>query len=760
MSVEGSARRVGVRQGAGCDIGAYEYGGSGGSGGSTPAQLQPTHVVSDQDTVAHNEQMIDEHGYDVDTEYGLQTISISPLPLGNCGAIGNMTVCAMELLEAVDVSGHAAQGIDFCFSQQGQVYFLPSHDANGVAINQQTAQPERLPVWLSDGKTCVTINRNGKLFLVQALMSALLQVAPPATSTPDLFAGMSTTADGYKVGTQHGMQTIAVAPLPIDNCGAIGNMAVCAMNILDAADVSGFAQQGIRFCFPQVGQILFLPSHDGNGMPIDQQAAQPETLTVELINGHTCVEINRTGKLILVQSDSPLQLQTAPQTVVIQDCDLAPQLVVGGWAIRSGNTDLNLRGEASMAGSRVGVIRQGDIVRVLEGPVTANSYNWFRVETGSGDSGWAAESKCDYWLSPHDGPTATPSATLTSTPPANWVNFNTQGNCALADAIRAANTDSEVGDCSAGSGRDTIWMLQDITLSQALPRITSDIQVNGLSYTISGGGVRRIFDIDGGSLAVTQLQLINGRADDGGAVRVEDGTFISTSSRFDGNSATQDGGAIEADESNIRIVDSTFSNNLAADDGGAIYLQSGRGGLTVRTSTFNNNSSNDDGGAIASRDDVDVADSTFSRNMANGDGGAIYVTNDDMDVESTTLANNTADRGGAIYFYSDDEDEDAELIDNTFRSNQAEDDGGAYYHRSGVVAIERNTFRNNDADDNGGAIYAYSGQGTLSNNGFSGNRPENCRIGSRAEFSGDCAGQALAPQVVEVATTAAPSATP
>ena len=419
--------------GGGCDIGAYEYGGSGGSGGSTPAQLQPTHVVSDQNTVQHNEQMIDEHGYDVDTEYGLQTISISPLPLGNCGAIGNMTVCAMELLEAVDVSGHAAQGIDFCFSQQGQVYFLPSHDANGVAINQQTAQPERLPVWLSDGKTCVTINRNGKLFLVQALMSALLQVAPPATSTPDLFAGMSTTADGYKVGTQHGMQTIAVAPLPIDNCGAIGNMAVCAMNILDAADVSGFAQQGIRFCFPQVGQILFLPSHDGNGMPIDQQAAQPETLTVELINGHTCVEINRTGKLILVQSDSPLQLQTAPQTVVIQDCDLPPQLVVGGWAIRRGFADINIRAQPSMAGNKVGAVGNGDIMRVLGGPVTADSYTWFRVETDSGETGWAAESNCDYWLSPHDGPTATSTPTPDVDPePASefqWAGCLRAGGC-------------------------------------------------------------------------------------------------------------------------------------------------------------------------------------------------------------------------------------------------------------------------------------------------------------------------------------------
>ena len=39
--------------------------------------------------------------------------------------------------------------------------------------------------------------------------------------------------------------------------------------------------------------------------------------------------------------------------------------------------------------------------------------------------------------------------------PTNALNFNWDGLCALADATRAADSDSEVGDCSAGNGPQT-----------------------------------------------------------------------------------------------------------------------------------------------------------------------------------------------------------------------------------------------------------------------------------------------------------------
>ena len=110
---------------------------------------------------------------------------------------------------------------------------------------------------------------------------------------------------GYGVTTQHGLQTISLRPLNPLDCGAIGNQAVCDMDVLDVADISGWAEQGIRFCFPQHGRVLFLPSHDANGLPINQKTAQPEDLPVEIDGGLVCVTIYRTGKLVLVESDAP-----------------------------------------------------------------------------------------------------------------------------------------------------------------------------------------------------------------------------------------------------------------------------------------------------------------------------------------------------------------------------------------------------------------------------------------------------------------------
>ena len=402
-----------------------------------------------------------------------------------------------------------------------------------------------------------------------------------------------------------------------------------------------------------------------------------------------------------------------------------------------------------MAGSRVGVIRQGDIVRVLEGPVTANSYNWFRVETDSGDSGWAAESNCEYWLSPHDGPAATSTPT-----PVGDVNLNFQGICEIADAIRAANTDSAVGDCPpGGGGRDRITLLKNIALSGALPRITSTIDVVGNGNSISGGGAHRIFTVsEGGELEVIQLRLINGSASDGGAIFNNGGRFVSTSSHFIGNSASRHGGAIYSDAGSVLIwSESTFSNNSAEEDGGAIYSNDRDGSLTVQGSTFSGNTA-DDGGAVSSyRSALTIEFSTFSSNTARRNGGAV-LQRGNMDLHGNEFRNNAARDGGAVHW----RDGEAAVTENTFSGNDAGDDGGAYFQDYGGPAyVERNTFRNNDADDDGGALYFDGGEGWIQGNSYSGNSPNDCYARDDAVVTGECGEDVVAPQVVEVTPTAA-----
>ena len=194
-------------------------------------------------------------------------------------------------------------------------------------------------------------------------------------------------------------------------------------------------------------------------------------------------------------------------------------------------------------------------------------------------------------------------------------------SCSLANAITSANSDRATGGCSAGRGADIIELSDNITLSTALPRITSAITIEGDFKTISGnssvqlfhvvsGGVLKIRDlslangkaatagavINGGTLSISNSILKNNAASNGGAI-ANSGTLSISRSSFIGNSATQQGGAIFTGGSGTRttIVSSTFSGNRASVRGGAVVNSSG-GNLSVTNSTFYKNASLSGGG--------------------------------------------------------------------------------------------------------------------------------------------------------------------
>ena len=172
--------------------------------------------------------------------------------------------------------------------------------------------------------------------------------------------------------------------------------------------------------------------------------------------------------------------------------------------------------------------------------------------------------------------------------------------CTLADAIIAANSDQVEGDCPAGRGADTITLSQDITLDSWLPKITSDITIEGEGYTISGGNRYRIFYNDGGALTINNLTMTKGRVEDeliigivsGGAIYNWKGTLSITNSAFIDNAADW-GGAI-ANWGTLNISGSAFIDNAADSFGGAIYNW---GELSIVSSSFSDNAT-DNGGAI------------------------------------------------------------------------------------------------------------------------------------------------------------------
>ena len=91
------------------------------------------------------------------------------------------------------------------------------------------------------------------------------------------------------------------------------------------------------------------------------------------------------------------------------------------------------------------------------------------------------------------------------------------GDCSLADAIKAANEDRAVGGCAAGDGADSIIMQRNSVL-RAVAQVSTSVTIQGGGLSVSGGGNNRLFIIEeSGHLRLEDLTLSGGRAPDGSA---------------------------------------------------------------------------------------------------------------------------------------------------------------------------------------------------------------------------------------------------
>ena len=315
--------------------------------------------------------------------------------------------------------------------------------------------------------------------------------------------------------------------------------------------------------------------------------------------------------------------------------------------------------------------------------------------------------------------------------------------CTLADAIIAANHDQPEGGCRAGRGADTIALTRDITLDGGLPKITSDIIIEGNGYTISGDHRYRMFYNDGGALTIQDLTMTKGYVDVGiirgvtrliseviqtahahltndesfiippsdtfgGAIVNWEGTVAISDSTFSGNSADS-GGAIHNRDGTVSISDSAFSNNTAG-WGGAI---GSAGELSIVNSAFSNNSADTSSGAIHNWGEVSISDSAFSNNTASN-GGVILNAGELISIVSSTFSRNSADGGGAIINYGE-----LSIVSSTFSRNSAE--GGGAIDNAGELSIVSSTFSYNSAEGGGGAIVNLVGELSISDSTFSGN---------------------------------------
>lgn len=231
--------------------------------------------------------------------------------------------------------------------------------------------------------------------------------------------------------------------------------------------------------------------------------------------------------------------------------------------------------------------------------------------------------------------------------------------CNLHDAIVAANTDSRTGACRAGSGVDTIYLTEDVTLSEELPIIKSVIAIDGAGYTISGANRLKIFRVgerpfghDNGEaeikLTINRLTIKESRSGGAGSA-----LFVALGAKADiyhsqiTDNAARDGGAI-FNLGDLTIVNSSLSDNLAMSSGGAVKNH-GSATLKIVNSTFRNNAAGYQAGAIFSSGPATIKSSSFVRNSA-VEGGAIFVENDDLTISNSTFSENMgALSGGALH---------------------------------------------------------------------------------------------------------------
>ena len=98
--------------------------------------------------------------------------------------------------------------------------------------------------------------------------------------------------------------------------------------------------------------------------------------------------------------------------------------------------------------------------------------------------------------------------------------------------------------------------------------------------------------------------------------------------------------------------------------------------------------------------DLTIDNTTFKSNHADNNGGAIYSNGTDLTIDNTTFKSNHADNnGGAI----NSQKENLKIFNATFESNTA-NYGGAIYSSGNNADIDLAYFNDNNAT-NGSAIY-------------------------------------------------------
>ncbi len=187
---------------------------------------------------------------------------------------------------------------------------------------------------------------------------------------------------------------------------------------------------------------------------------------------------------------------------------------------------------------------------------------------------------------------------LGQVPVARAASITVNGSCTLVDAITAANTDTVVGGCAAGSGADTISLSGNVTLTSALPQLNSVITIAGNGFTIARDAGAPDFTVvsvaSSGNLTLNNTTISGGRNVNlfvGVGGIFNNGTLTLNNSTVSGNTGYPNAaffgtGGISNYEGTLTLNNSTVSGNTGGDAGGIMNVS---GTATLNNSTISGN---------------------------------------------------------------------------------------------------------------------------------------------------------------------------
>lgn len=305
-------------------------------------------------------------------------------------------------------------------------------------------------------------------------------------------------------------------------------------------------------------------------------------------------------------------------------------------------------------------------------------------------------------------------------------NLALNGDCSLREAIQAANTDTAVDACPAGSSAamDTIQLsagtyilgLNNATFGEEDLNQTGDLDITGgltikgidssttnISTTVALDRVMQI--LPGATVILIGESINNGHSSQNGGAIFNSGALTLQSVVIQNSSADGDGGGLFNDSGTVTVNDGTINDNQSH-HGGGIYNHSGM--VTLDTCIVNNdqaiNSGN--GGGIYNSDNATLIINScwIHDNTANiGAGGGIY------NLGAVNINNGFIDSSHAFQhggnIYSGDNGLSSLIISNTTISRGLAGGNGGGVFNDGALALTNVTIAENGAAS-GSGIYS------------------------------------------------------